>query len=322
MENSGKYVGLDVGGTTTKAAVVDDFGSLLTSPVALPTEPERGSDLGLQVMAEAIRRAVAAAGLSMDDVTAIGVATPGSMDIPAGLILDPPNLKPWRNVPVRQFIAEQFRKPTALQNDANAAAYGESWIGCGCGLSSFVMFTLGTGIGGGVILDGKIVEGQHSHAGELGHIKIAVTDSRLCGCGQRGCLEAYASATAVVARTREALAGDGSKSSLGTLSTLTARDVFRASDEGDRLAATVVDDTARYLAIGAATVMHVLDPDAVAFGGGMAQAGDRFIARIRDFVQQFAFPTPAQRCEIRQAVLGGDAGIIGAARCARQLWPR
>jgi glucokinase len=244
------------------------------------------------------------------------------MDIPGGLILDPPNLKPWRNVPVRRYISERFQRPTAFQNDANAAAFGESWVGCGRGLRSFVLFTLGTGIGGGIVVDGKIVEGQHSHAGELGHIKIEITSSRLCGCGQRGCLEAYASATAVVARVREALAESGQTSSLGAFSTFTARDIFQAADAGDRLAAAIVDDTARYLAVGAATVMHVLDPDAIAFGGGMALAGERFIARIREHVPQFAFPTPAQRCEIRRAVLEGNAGVIGAAGCGRLLLHR
>src|SRR5262245_6801716 len=125
------FVGLDVGGTTMKAAVVSDTGVLLSRPVSLPTDPERGQEQGLRTMADTIRQAIAAAGKSIGEIAAIGVATPGSMDIPAGLILDPPNMKPWRNVPVRDYIANQFRKPTAFQNDANAAAYGEYWVGAG-----------------------------------------------------------------------------------------------------------------------------------------------------------------------------------------------
>src|ERR1051326_4669173 len=137
------YVGLDVGGTSMKAGVVDDSGRPLSRPVSLPTEAPKGQEHGLERMNETIRQAVAAAGLRLDQVTAIGVATPGTMDIPAGIILDPPNLKPWQNVPVRRHIADTFRVPTAFQNDANAAAYGEFWVGAGKEAHSMVLFTLG-----------------------------------------------------------------------------------------------------------------------------------------------------------------------------------
>jgi glucokinase len=296
------FVGLDVGGTTMKAGVVDDAGRPLTDPVSLPTEPESGQEQGLATMAETVRRAVAAAGLALDRIAAVGVATPGTMDLKAGVILDPPNLKPWRNVPVRQFIADAFGKPTAFQNDANAAAVGEHWAGAGKGVRSLVLFTLGTGIGGGIIIDDRVLEGEHSHGAELGHTKIEMTAARLCGCGKRGCLEAYASATAVVQRAHEALNADRGRSAL--------RGVVR--DHGDL--------TARYLAVGAANLMHVVDPDVVAFAGGMTAAGESFLARIRAHVRDYAFPVPAAKCDVRYAELGSDAGFIGAAGCARQLW--
>jgi glucokinase len=307
-----------------KAGVVDDAGRPLTDPVSLPTDAARGQEHGLAVMAETIRRAVAAAGLTADRIAAVGVATPGSMDIPAGVILDPPNLKPWRNVPVRQFIADTFKLPTAFQNDANAAAYGEFWAGAGKDFRSMVLFTLGTGIGGGIVLDGRVLEGEHSHGGELGHLKIELPDGRLCGCGRRGCLEAYASASAVVARTLEALNADGGKSALHRLlreqAELTARDVFRAADAGDALAAKIVDETAYYLAVGAANAMHTVDPDGVCFAGGMTAAGEPFLEKIRGYVREVAFPVPAARCQVRYAKLGTDAGYIGAAGCGRLLW--
>ncbi|MBX9627049.1 MAG: ROK family protein, partial [Gemmataceae bacterium] len=189
------YVGLDVGGTTMKAAAVGDDGRPLTAPVVADTRPELGQDAGLATMADTIRRAVAAAGLTLADIAAVGVATPGLGDIPAGLIIDPPNLKPWKNVPVRDAIARAIGRPTVYQNDANAAAYGEFWVGSGRDAKSLALFTLGTGVGGGVILDGEIVTGARSHGGELGHQRIEPPDrGRLCGCGARGCLEAYASA--------------------------------------------------------------------------------------------------------------------------------
>jgi glucokinase len=322
MTASPLYVGLDVGGTTMKAGVLDDAGRPL-SAVSLPTEAHRGQELGLERMCETIRLAVSEAGVGMERVAAIGVATPGTMDIPAGLILDPPNLQPWRNVPVRQYVEAVFQVPVAFQNDANAAACGEYWAGAGRGTRSMGLFTLGTGIGGGIILDGRVVEGQHSHGAELGHLKIELTRPRLCGCGKRGCLEAYASAPAVVKRAREALAEDGGRSSLHALSQsraeLTARDVFNAAAAGDALADRIVEETAFYLAVGASNLMHTIDPDVVVFAGGMTAAGEGFLERIRRHVREVAFPVPAERTQVRFAELGSDAGFIGAAACGRQL---
>ncbi len=317
------FVGLDVGGTTMKAGVVDDAGQGLTS-VSLPTEAYRGQEFGLERMGESIRQAIAAANLSAGQIAAIGVATPGTMDIPAGLILDPPNLKPWRNVPVRDHIARVFGLPTAFQNDANAAALGEYWVGAGKEVRSMALFTLGTGVGGAIILGDRIVQGEHSHGGELGHQKIEMSHPRLCGCGRRGCLEAYASATAVVKRAGEALAEPGARSSLRLAMNqeggLTARDVFDAAAEGDSLADRLVEETAYYLAVGAANVMHTIDPEMIVFGGGMIAAGDRFLRRIRKHIQELAFPVPAEKTTVCYAELGTDAGFIGAAACARQLY--
>ncbi len=307
-----------------KAGVVDDRGRP-RSAVSLPTEPHKGQEHGLEQMCASIRQAIAGAGLQLSDIAAIGVATPGLMDIPAGVILDPPNLKPWRNVPVRQHIHDTFGLPTAFQNDANAAAFGEHWAGAGRGVRSLVMFTLGTGIGGGIIWNDRILEGEHSHGAELGHIKIEMTQPRSCGCGRKGCLEAYASATAVVQRTREALAEDKGRSSLHRLKDpeeLTSHTVFDAASAGDELASRIVEETAFYLAVGAINLMHTIDPDMVVFGGGMIAAGESFLERIRHHVRILAFAVPAAKTQIRFAQLGSDAGFIGAAACGRQLVPR
>jgi glucokinase len=317
------FVGLDVGGTSMKAGVVDDAGVSL-SAVSLSTEAHKGQEHGLGRMAETIRAAVNAAHLTMDDIAGIGVATPGTMDIPGGLILDPPNLKPWRNVPVRQYIADEFGKPTAFQNDANAAAFGEFWSGAGRGARSMVLFTLGTGIGGGIVLFDRVIEGEHSHGAELGHMKIEMTNPRLCGCGHRGCLEAYASATAVVARTREALAQDEGRSSLHKLDpdpdALTARTVFDAAAAGDALAEKIVDQTAFYLAVGTTNMLHTIDPDIVVYAGGMTAAGESFLHLVRKHVHILALEVPATKVQIRYAQLGSDAGYIGAAACGRLMY--
>lgn len=306
-----------------KAGVVDDNARVLGS-VSLPTEAHKGQEHGLERMCETIRLAVEQAGLRLDQIAAIGVATPGTMDIPAGMILDPPNLKPWRNVPVRQYIQDRFRLPTAFQNDANAAALGEHWAGAGKGTHSMVFFTLGTGIGGGIVIGDMVLEGEHSHGAEVGHMKIEMTNPLQCGCGRWGCLEAYASATAVVKRTLAALEQDGGRSSLHSLvrqgREITAKDVFDAGAAGDELAARIVEDTAYYLAVGAMNLMHIIDPDMIVFGGGMIAAGEGFLERIRHHVRELAFPVPAAKTQIRYALLGSDTGFIGAAGCARLLY--
>jgi glucokinase len=323
MSDSPLYVGLDVGGTTMKAGVVDDAGRP-SAHVSLATEAHRGQEFGLTRMCQTIREAIRAAKARPEQIAAIGVATPGTMDIPNGIILDPPNLKPWQNVPVRRHIEGVFGLPTAFQNDANAAALGEYWVGAGRGHRSMVLFTLGTGVGGGIILDGgRILQGENSHGGEVGHIKIECSLPRLCGCGRKGCLEAYASATSVVKRTLERLEEKGARSSLHEMlragEELTARDIFDAAAGGDELAAKIVEDTAFYLAVGAMNLMHIIDPQTVVFGGGMIAAGDGFLERIRHHVRELAFPVLADKTKICYAELGTDAGFIGAAACGRAL---
>jgi glucokinase len=328
MSTSPYFIGLDVGGSSMKAGVVDDKGRP-QSGVSLPTEAHRGQAFGLERMCETIRAAASAAGMDMKQIAAIGVATPGTMDLKAGIILDPPNLQPWQNVPVRDHVQSVFGLPTAFENDANAAACGEFWAGAGRSMRSLVMFTLGTGVGGGIIVNGdgqgkgQVLQGEHSHGAEVGHMRIELTKPRRCGCGRWGCLEAYASASAVVRRTREALERDGGKSTLhGVLrqqGELTCRDIFDAAS-GDELAAQIVEETAFYLAVAATNLMHLIDPDMIVFSGGMIAAGTSFLERIRSHVQQLAFPVPARQTQIRYAELGTDAGFIGAAACARQIY--
>ena len=320
-----KFVGLDVGGTTMKAAVVDETGKPYPA-VSLPTLPELGADRGLETMCETIRQSIHAAKLTLSDISAIGVATPGLMDIKLGLILDPPNLKPWRNVQVPGYIRKVFNKPIAFQNDANAAAFGEFWVGAGKDVDSMVLFTLGTGVGGGIVINGRILEGEHSHGGELGHIRVDLPDrGRLCGCGRRGCLEAYASATGVIGRTLEELAAHRGPSKLRELigdgdgSEITAKEVFDIAAAGDPLAERIVDDTAYFLALGACGVMATVDPKMIAFGGGMIAAGEPFLEQIKMYVSRFGLSYPAGKVAMRYAQLGSDAGFIGAAGCARQL---
>jgi glucokinase len=325
MSASNLYVGLDVGGTTMKAAVVRDDGTPFDT-FSMKTEPERGQDEGLRRMAETIRGAVSVAGKTMADIAGIGVATPGLMDIKLGVMLDPPNFPGWKNVKVLEFIKDTFQKPTVYQNDANAAAFGEYWVGAGKGMKiqSMVMFTLGTGVGGGIVLNGRVHDGEHSHGGELGHMRIDLPDrGRLCGCGRRGCLEAYASATAVVARTREEAASYRMPSQLrGKLAKLgnnfEAKDVFDLQAT-DPLSRKIVEDTAYYLAMGVCNVIATIDPQLIVIGGGMAESGESFLNTVREYVGRYGLSYPAGKVQIKAAMAGTSAGYIGAAGCVRAM---
>lgn len=337
MKKEPLFVGIDVGGQSIKGGVVNDAGQPL-SECSVPTEAHRGQEHGLAQMARCAEKAIAGAGVSLADVTALGVATPGTMDLAAGLILEPPNLRPWKNVPVRDYLRDRLRLPTAFQNDANAAAYGEYWAGAGRGAGSMVLFTLGTGIGCGIIVNDLIIEGAHSHGAEVGHMVVQMKGGRMCGCGRPGHLEAYASARAVVKQARELLAQSAEPSRLRQTAimederqaeteeqeeVLDARHaflVFQAAEAGDPLAEQIEDEVAYALAIGAVNMMHTIDPDRVIFGGGMTAAGPRLLERIRSHIRRHAFPVPAERTEVLYAALGNRAGFIGAAGYARRDW--
>lgn len=315
------YLGVDLGGTFIKAGVVDDDGRAVSS-VSRATEVQRGPEVGQANLADAAGLALAASGLAWDQIAAVGLGAPGPMDIAGGMLHGPNNLPEWVDWPVRDRLAETLGKPVVLQNDANAAAFGEHWVGAGRGSRSLVMFTLGTGIGCGIIEDGRIIEGRTSHGGEGGHIVIQMDGGRPCTCGQTGHLEAYASATALVERAVEAIEfePDSSLRHHFEAGTLTSKAIAEAAAAGDRLATHLMRETARYLAVGAVSLIHVIDPDVVLFGGGMIAAGPTLLEGIRSGVRALAFPIPAAHVRIEYAELGGNAGFIGAAGCARQVF--
>jgi glucokinase len=319
------FLGIDVGGTNVKAGVVDNEGQSLSS-VSVPTEAARGPEAGVENIGRAGEKALKEAGLSAADVAGVGLATPGTMDIPAGMLLDPPNLPGWSHYPIERRVAERLGLPTVLQNDANAAAYGEFWAGAARDAGSLVFWTLGTGIGCGIIVGDTIIEGAHSHGAECGHIIIEMHNGRRCDTGQYGTLEAYAAAKGLVRRCREALeAGRGGAlaDEAGRGIEITPLLIAEHAEAGDELALELVLDTARFLGVGTTTLMHTIDPEMVLFGGAMtfggpeSPLGRRFMDEIRAEVRKRAFPVPAEKTRIDFASLGGDAGYIGAAGCAR-----
>jgi glucokinase len=325
------FIGVDLGGTNIKVGVVDDLGRSLLR-FSFPTESHRGPEDGAQRMGQSVRRAIRSAGIRPEDVRGVGLGSPGTMDIPAGMLLQPHNLPGWHYFPIRDRVSHHCGMPVTFANDAGAAAYGEFWVGSGRAFHSMVLLTLGTGIGGGIIIGELSIDGEHSHGAECGHIIIDSSDNaRICPCGQPGHLEGYAAASAVVARTHEALES-GCDSSLHQRlrsgDELTPLLVAEEAERGDALALQVVLETARYLGIGIVTLMHTIDPNGVVLGGAMTFGGNesplgrRFLQRIREEVQRRAFPIPAARVVIDFAMLGGDAGYIGAAGLARLAYRR
>lgn len=320
------FLGFDVGGTNIKLGVVDDLGRSLAY-AKIRTDEERGPREAVRRARDAVEAMLAKIGLTIADLAAVGLATPGTMDIPRGIFLQPHNLPHWHYFPIRECVAEAFGLPTSFANDANAAAFGEAWVGSGQKFHSIIMLTLGTGLGGGIIIGDLSVDGENSHGSECGHIIVDPSpDARMCGCGQRGHLEAYCSATALVKRTQELLDA-GRPSSLAARITpdapLTALMIDEEADKGDSLATEVIFELATWLGTGIVSLMHCIDPGAVILGGAMnfGGAGDptggRFLEHVRTVVRQRAFPIPAQRTVIDFASLGNDAGYIGAAGIAR-----
>jgi glucokinase len=320
------FLGFDVGGTNIKLGLVDDLGR----PVAhtkIVTEEDRGPRDAVKRSRAAVDEMLKSIGLSTADLAAIGLCVPGTMDIPRGMFLEPHNLPHWHYFPIRDCVAEAFALPVSFANDANAAAYGEFWVGSGKQYHSIVLLTLGTGVGGGIIIGDVSIDGEHSHGSECGHIIIDNTPAaRMCGCGQPGHLEAYCSATALVARTHDLIA-QGRATTLteriSDTSSLTALMIAEEADRGDSLSFEAIMELATWLGLGIVSLMHTIDPGAVILGGAMNfgghddSVGRRFIEQIRTIVRKRAFPIPAQRTVVDFATLGSDAGFIGAAGIAR-----
>jgi len=320
------YAGVDLGGTNIKAILVDDQGRTLAFHTE-PTHADRGPEDAAERMGRAVHTLAREAGIEAAEIAHVGLGSPGPLDIPAGRIVQAGNLRDWDGFPLRDRVAAACGRPVAFANDANAAAYGEFWIGSGRDASSLVMLTLGTGVGGGIIIGDTNVEGAHSHGSECGHMLVDTSDAaRHCPCGQPGHLEAYASATSLVKRARERIAAGAS----GTL----ARAVAAGADltpiligthagAGDTLATELLMEAAHWLGIGIVTLMHVIDPalvligGAMTFGGESSPVGRAFLDRIRTTVRSRTFPVLAEKTVIGYASLGGDAGSIGAAGLAR-----
>ncbi len=313
-------VGVDLGGTKISVgAVLAESGREVAVRTAL-THAERGPDAVVERIVELIETVIAltmaSEGVARSAFAGVGVGSPGALDRARGVVVVAHNLR-WRDLPLRALIAERVGLPASLDNDANCATLGEWWTGAARGAHNVVGITLGTGIGGGLILGGRLYHGASDVAGEVGHTTIE-TAGRRCACGNYGCLEAYASGPNIALRAREALEV-GETSILpdlvgGDLTQITAATVYEASDRGDPLAREVVRDTARFLGAGIANLLNVYNPDVVVLAGGVMRAGEALFEPLRAEVRRRAFRPAVDAARIVPGALEGTAGIVGAAR--------
>jgi glucokinase len=308
------YLGIDIGGTNVKAALVSEEAAVLS----FVSQPWSGGPAGDVVTAAEALRASLFEARTDADVVAAGAGAAGLVDSEEGVVRVSPNLPEWKDVELRRMLSEALELPLLLENDANAAAYGEFLAGAARGAVNAVVLTIGTGIGGGLILDGALYRGR-CFAGEVGHMTINM-DGPPCACGSRGCLERLASAEAIV-RNAEKLLASGRDSTLSERHGFGAEDVAAAAARGDALAEAALAETGRALGAGLSNLVLLLDPDVIVIGGGVAAAGEKLLGPAREELAASAYVHVTEPTPVVPAALGNSAGVVGAALLARDELP-
>lgn len=308
-------VGIDLGGTNLKAAVVSGVDHVIAK-LSRPTEADQGPDHVIERIEQAVHDVLSEASLAVGDVAAIGVGAPGLLDWRRGYVYSLTNMIGWTNIPLGDILQSRFKNtPCFIENDANAACWGEFWLGAGRDVDTMCMLTLGTGVGGGIVVNGILHRGIDGTAAEIGHM-IVCRDGRLCGCGAHGCLETYASVTGLIRTAIERIESGAETSLAAVREELTGEIISRHADAGDAVALETIRDTARWLGVGVAGLIALLNPECVALAGGMTAEGGRLIKTVQATVDAEALSVPAKRAKIVISELGIDAGVIGAAGCA------
>jgi glucokinase len=306
-------IGIDLGGTNIKAAAIAKTGEIIAK-AEWSTESEKGVDHVVSRLEQISYHVAEAAGWKWAEVTGVGLGLPGFLDFSTGVVEQAVNLG-WRNIPIISLLSEKMGVPVYFDNDANAAALGEAWVGSGQGFKDVILVTIGTGIGGGIIINGEIQRGTNGMAGEIGHIAMAWRAGRLCNCGKVGCLETISSATAILRSAKEVVANvSGTRLSQFPLDLLTTRDVIDIARSGDEVAAAIVREAMETLGIALSHLGNSLNPQRIVIGGGVSKAGDILFDSIKNGFKKGALQRVIEACEIVPASLGNDAGVIGAAK--------
>ncbi|MUT64948.1 ROK family glucokinase [Paenibacillus sp. NEAU-GSW1] len=305
------YVGVDIGGTAIKVGICNEEGELLHTYEG-PTDTAKGTDAILQNIANYAKHIVEESPYKWEQVGGVGVGIAGFLDIPNGIVKFSANLN-IENVNLKAYLEEALNVKVLVNNDANVAALGEAWAGAGKGIDNCVCYTLGTGVGGGIIIGGKIVEGFAGMAGELGHISIVPDlEAIQCGCGKMGCLETVSSATGIIRMAKDAVER-GDRTTLSLVENIMAKDVVDAAKAGDEVAARIVSRAAYYLGKSMAVMAVVLNPECFIIGGGVSKAGEFLFEQIREVFEKYTQNQAKEGVKIVAATLGNNAGVVGAA---------
>lgn len=305
-------IGIDVGGTNVKIALVDNKGKIIYSN-SIPTRAEMGYEYTINNMKEAITELIKETKSDPKNIESIGFGFPGQIDYQKGIVRLAPNIPGWVNVPIAEIMEKEFGIPTRVDNDVRCAALGELNYGAGQGCDNLICITVGTGIGSGLVINGKLVRGASNAAGEIGHIKLDMNGGPLCGCGDRGCLEAFASGPSIVALAEEYIKG-GKSTKYRELANpdITPYIVSEAAKQGDPVAKRIFTIVGEYIGIGLASVVNLLNPEKIIIGGGVAAAGELLLTPIKESLIKRAMPIAGSAVEIVPAQLGNSAGVIGA----------
>ncbi len=305
-------IGVDLGGTNTRTALLSRDGVILDRHRVSTSAAEGWRQVVARLVENIAQHQKNAMGKGLN-VSAAGVGAPGVIQIDRGIVVKSPNFPDWNNLPLKEELEKALHIPVFIENDANAAALGEQWLGAGRGINSMILLTLGTGVGGGIILNNQIWQGADGMAGEIGHMTL-IPDGRLCRCGNTGCLEMYASARGIVQSYREAVKSPG----IAATGELSSQQIYKAAMDGEPIARKVMKDMGRMLGIGIANLINIFNPQMIVLGGGVKDAWQLFIDSTQEEVMRRAFKVPAERTKIVPSILGDDAGMIGAAAFALQ----
>lgn len=302
--------GIDIGGTTIKMGLFAMTGALIDK-WEIKTRTEKNGKYILDDIAFAVRTKMKVFNIKAEDIEGIGLGVPGPVG-KDGTIYGCVNMG-WGTFNVETELYKKIRLPVKAGNDANVAALGEMWQGGGKGYQDVVMITLGTGVGGGIIIDGKIVSGSHGASGEIGHIHVNDKEERFCGCKKRGCLEQYASATGIVWMAKQRLMKEHTASLLDNISPVTCKDIFDCAKQNDLIAIEIVEKACEVLGRSIATICNTIDPEVIVIGGGVSRAGSILTDTVEKYYQKYVFKA-CETTPIRLALLGNDAGMYGAVR--------
>lgn len=311
---------LDVGGSNIQI-VLANKNQQIVARLKIATYAEAGPERVIEQLVDAVWQIIATCQAQRKDLTAVGVCIAGFYDWQKRLLVHSPNLSGWSNVPLESILVQKFGVPVLVENDANAAAVGETRLGAGANQQSVIFITISTGIGAGLVLNGQLYRGHSGLAGELGHF-IVQPGGASCGCGQQGCLEAVASGTAIARRARAAILS-GQATNLQTLvnnpAAVTAEDVFRAASAGDSLAQGIIDEAIYYLGLALVSIINLFNPSVVVLGGGVSAAGEALLTPLRRIVKEHAISTAARDVQLKPAALGEEAGVVGMLNLLQEL---